>query len=148
MNQTWENNKKTNFGPNFGVFGSNLGPKNFFASFTSSSSYHLMQFKGKLMNQTWENSKRPNFGPDFGLFGPNLGSQNFSCWFYLFCMLEIVASYYCMQFQEKPINKTWENGKNLDSGTILALKIFLVGFTSTRYYTLLQAIIVCNFKKN
>ena len=77
MNQTWENNKKTNFGPNFGVFGSNLGPKNFFASFTSSSSYHLMQFKGKLMNQTWENSKRPNSEPDFGLFDPNMGTQIF-----------------------------------------------------------------------
>ena len=37
--------------------------------------------------------------------------------------------------------------KNLVSGPILA-KIFPVGFTSTRYYALLQAIIVRNFKKN
>ena len=31
MNQTWENGKKTNFGPNFGQ---NLGHKYFFESFT------------------------------------------------------------------------------------------------------------------
>ena len=31
MNQTWENGKKTNFGPNFGH---NLGHKYFFESFT------------------------------------------------------------------------------------------------------------------
>ena len=28
MNQTWEN-KKTNFGPNFGLFDPDLGPQNF-----------------------------------------------------------------------------------------------------------------------
>ena len=30
MKQTSENNKKPNFGPDFGLFGSNLGPKNVF----------------------------------------------------------------------------------------------------------------------
>ena len=39
----------------------------------SNTSYHLMQFPGKLMNQTSENGKKRNFGPDFGPFGPNLG---------------------------------------------------------------------------
>ena len=34
------------------------------------SSYHSMQFKGKLMNQTWDNYNKSNFGNDFGLFGP------------------------------------------------------------------------------
>ena len=29
MNQTWENGKETSFGPDFGPFGPNLGPKNF-----------------------------------------------------------------------------------------------------------------------
>ena len=33
MNQTWENGEKTNFGPNFGVFDPNLGPKIFFRGF-------------------------------------------------------------------------------------------------------------------
>ena len=31
---------------------------------------------------------------------------------------------------------------------ILAPQVFFVGFTSTRRWTLSQAIIVCNFKKN
>ena len=38
MNQTWENDKKPNFGPDFGLFGTNLGPQNFFTSFTYSKS--------------------------------------------------------------------------------------------------------------
>ena len=33
MNQTWENGKKTIFGPDFDLFGPNLGPKNFFRRF-------------------------------------------------------------------------------------------------------------------
>ena len=33
MNQTWENKKKPNFGSNFGLFGPNLGPLNFFGWF-------------------------------------------------------------------------------------------------------------------
>ena len=36
-NQTWQNDKKTNFGPHFGPSGPNLGPKNFFLSFTTTS---------------------------------------------------------------------------------------------------------------
>ena len=57
------------------------------------------------MNQTWENGKNPNFGPNFGPFDPNLGS-NFLCGFYLYYMLEIFASYYCIQFQGKLMNQT------------------------------------------
>ena len=30
MNETWEDGKKANFGPNFGPFTPNLGPKLFF----------------------------------------------------------------------------------------------------------------------
>ena len=36
-------------------------------------------------------------------------------------MLDIIASYHCMQFQVKLMNQTWENekmGKNLVSGQI------------------------------
>ena len=33
MNQTWKNNKKPSFGPNFGPFGLYLGPKNYFYGF-------------------------------------------------------------------------------------------------------------------
>ena len=54
------------------------------------------------------------------------------------------------------MNQTWENGKNLILGLILAFftpnvvpnYFFFVGFTSTRCEKLLEAIIVCNFKEN
>ena len=41
----------------------------------------------------------------------NLGPQIFFHGLYLYCMLDIVASYHCMQFQGKLTNQTWENGK-------------------------------------
>ena len=47
------------------------------------TSYHCVQFQGKLMNQAWENYKKPSFGPDFVSFGPNLGLKNFFREFYL-----------------------------------------------------------------
>ena len=83
MNQTWENGKKTSFGPDFGPFGLNLGPKNFFCGcylyymLHIVGSYYCMQFQWKLMNQTWENGKKPSFGPDFGPFGLNSSCQFF-----------------------------------------------------------------------
>ena len=33
MNQAWENFKKTNFGPHFGLFGPHLGPQKVFHGF-------------------------------------------------------------------------------------------------------------------
>ena len=42
---------------------------------------------------------------------PNLGPQIFFHRLYLYCMLDIVTSYQCMQFQGKLTNQTWENGK-------------------------------------
>ena len=47
-------------------------------------SYHLMQFRGKLINQTWENGKKPNFGPEFGPFWPKFSPQKFFRGFYLY----------------------------------------------------------------
>ena len=41
------------------------------------TSYHCMEFEGKLMNQTWENDEKPSFGFDFGLFGVNLVPKTF-----------------------------------------------------------------------
>ena len=38
MHQTLENSKKINFGPDFGVFDPNMGPKNFLVDFISTSS--------------------------------------------------------------------------------------------------------------
>ena len=38
MHQTWENGKNPNFGPNFGLFDLDLGPKTFLACFSSTGS--------------------------------------------------------------------------------------------------------------
>ena len=90
------------------------------------------------MNQTWENSKKPNFGPYFCL--------NLMCvcvcvcvcvcmcvWIlYLYQILDIVASYHCMQFQGKLMNQTKENWKKSNFGSNFGPIFFFVDFTSTR----------------
>ena len=84
------------------------------------SYHHCMQFQGKLMNQTWENGKKSSFKTDFSSFVPYLGPQIFFHRFYFYYMLDIVASYHCMQFQGKLMNQTWKIAKNLVLGPILA----------------------------
>ena len=59
-----------------------------------------MHFKRKLMNQASEYGKKSNFGPDFEPFGPNVDPKYFFRGFYFFEMLDIVASYRRIQFQE------------------------------------------------
>ena len=74
--------QKTYFQDRFWLLWPKFGPRNFFYEFYlhyilgTVSSYHYMQFQGKLMNQTSVNSKKPSFGHNFGPFGPNLGHQN------------------------------------------------------------------------
>ena len=70
-------------------------------------------------------------------------------------MLDIVASFHCMQFQGKLINQTRENGEKPSFGTDfgpfgpnLGSKTFSINFTWTIWYTLLQGFIACTFKKN
>ena len=69
------------------------------------------------MNQTWENGKKANFRFDFGPFSPNLGSHFFSFFGwggeggYLYQMLDIAASYHCMQYQRKRIIQTQDIGE-------------------------------------
>ena len=89
MHQTWENGKKLNLRPNFGLFDPHLGPIFFLIGLTSSSSNivascNCIQFQGKLMNQTWKNDKKSSFGTDFGPFGLNLGSKKNFYEFYLY----------------------------------------------------------------
>ena len=43
MNQTRENKEKLNFGSDFGLFDPNLGSKNFFVGFNSTSSWTWIQ---------------------------------------------------------------------------------------------------------
>ena len=59
-----------------------------------------MHFKRKLMNQPSEYGKKRNFRPDFEPFGPNVDPKYFFRGFYFFEMLDIVASYRRIQFQE------------------------------------------------
>ena len=71
-------------------------------------------------------------------------------------MLDIIAIYHCIQLQGQLINLTWENGKKPSLRPYFGLfwpifgtqRVFFVGFTSSKCYTLLEAIIVCNFEEN
>ena len=60
------------------------------------------------MNQTWENSKTPSSGPDFGPFGKNFAQLFFSK-IWLRQSLDIMVSYYHVQYQEKLMIQSWEN---------------------------------------
>ena len=50
MNETWENEKKTYFGPDISGF-------YLYQMLDINARYHVLQFQGKLMNRTWENGK-------------------------------------------------------------------------------------------
>ena len=73
------------------------------------TSYHWMQFRGKLMNQIWENCKKPSFGPDFRPFGPNSGGQIFFSQIWLRQSLDIMVSYHHVQYPKKLMIQSWEN---------------------------------------
>ena len=73
------------------------------------------------------------------VFGPHLHPKKFFNEFYLYFLLDIIASYHRIQFSEKLLNKLEKMAKSPVSGPILA---------STRYYALLHATIACNFKEN
>ena len=68
------------------------------------------------MKKALENVKKPNLEPDFGLFTPNLGPPKFFLEFYFHELLNIVPSYYRMQFKVKLMNEAWENEKKTNFG--------------------------------
>ena len=154
-----------------------FGPKKLFRGFYLYqilyivASYHCMLFQGQLMDQTWENGKKPSFGPHFGPFDPNLVPKNFFSWilplldFRNCCKLSL----YAISRKTNELNlRKWQKNQfwaqfwhfcpkfglpkfilKIQFRTqFWAQKFFFVGFASTRYYTLLQAILVCNFKEN
>ena len=86
------------------------------------------------MNQTWKKKKGKKTS-----FWATFAPKKFFNEFYLYFLLDIIASYHCIQFSEKLINKLEKMAKSPVSGPILA---------STRYYALLYATIACNFKEN
>ena len=75
-----------------------------------------MQFKVKVMKKALANVKKPNFGPDFGLFNSNLEAPNFFLEFYFDALLNIVRSYYHIQFKVKLMKEAWENDKKTNFG--------------------------------
>ena len=118
MNQTWENGEKSNFGPDFGLFGHNFGPQIFLQVLPLLVVRHCSKLSSlcnlkKTIEPNLRKRKKTNLWPNFGLFGPNLGPKIFFHGIHLLQMLEIVASYHCMQFQGKLMNQTWENGQKL-----------------------------------
>ena len=80
MNQTWENGKKLNFEPDFGLFGPDLGTQIFFRKFYLYqmlgivANYPCKQFHVKIMTQVNDEKPEPNLGP----LGPNSGRHFFS----------------------------------------------------------------------
>ena len=130
------------------IFSSLLGGPIFFCEFYLYQldivhSYHLMQFKGKLMNQIWENGKKSNFGSNFGWLSPNVDPQNLFCGFYLYQQLDFVPNYHYMQF---PVAKDLILCSILLCLPQIWAPIFLfVGFTSTSTQTLIHPIILGKF---
>ena len=64
-------------------------------------------------------------------------------------LLDVIhcASYNCIQFKRKLIDKTWENGQKPSFGPKFGSQIFFVDFNFTTCQKLLQAITICNFKE-
>ena len=75
------------------------------------ASYHWMQFQGKLTNETWENFKNVVLGWILVLLAKIRDHKKFIRRFYIHSMLDIIASYQCMQFQGKLMNQTLESDK-------------------------------------
>ena len=112
-------------------------------------------FKLKLMNQTWNNGGKPNFGLNFGPFGPYLHpSPSQKKYIYILWVLAPLVVRYCSnpssytveRKNNEPNLRKWQ--KSLCLSQFWALRSFFMDFTSTRCYTLSQAIIVWNFKEN
>ena len=112
MNQTWENGKKSNLGPNFDTFGLNLDLKNFFVGFIHLhemleivTSYRCIQFQGKLINQTCENGKKPSFRPHLAQIRTN---NFFFSKTWLHQSLDIMVNHQ-VQYQKKLMIQSWKN---------------------------------------
>ena len=79
--------------------------------------------------------------------------QNFFMVFFSTSNRKRLSFYVISRKTKEPHLTKWQKKPNFRSyfgsiGPSLSLKIFLQVFTSNRCYTLLQAIIVCNFKES
>ena len=110
MNQTWENGKKLNFEPDFGLFGPDLGTQIFFRKFYLYqmlgivANYPCKQFHVKIMTQV--NDEKP--GLNLGPLGPNSGRRFFSVK-NVASLVTRYHSYHQVQYQKKLMIKSWEN---------------------------------------
>ena len=100
------------------------------------------------MNQTWENGKKPSFGMILTQIGPLkkifISFTSTRC-----CKLSLYAI--ARKTNEQNLRKWWRTKFGPDFGLFgpnLGRKKKFVGFTFTIYWTLLKAIIVCNFMEN
>ena len=74
---------------------------NLFQMFCKLSLYEILR---KTNKPNLRKQLKTQFWPDFGPFCSNLDPNVFFREFYLYQMLDIVASYHCMQFQGKLMN--------------------------------------------
>ena len=96
--------QKPNFRPNFGGFGTNLGPKKFFVGFTSTYAISKKSSNPNL-RKLWKTSLWAWFRP----VGPKIRPQIFFFWIWLLRSLDIMISYHHVQYQKKVINQSWED---------------------------------------
>ena len=117
MNQTGENGKKPNFGPNFGLFGPNLGPKFFFVCSNSTtlldvrhcrklSSYAISRKTSDPNSRKWQKNLILDL---IRLFGPRFGPPIFFSKILLRQLWDIIVSYHHEHYQKKLMIQSWES---------------------------------------
>ena len=116
MNQTWENGKKPNFGPNFGLFGPNLGPKIFFVCSNSTTLLDVRHCRKlspyAISRKTYDPNSRKwrktSFWTWLGSLDPDSGRQYFSK-IWLRQLWDIMVSYHHEHYQKKLMIQPWES---------------------------------------
>ena len=79
MNQTWQNGKKPNFGPDFGPLDTNQDPQFFSWVLPLLGVRHCHKLslhaipRENIWSKTQENDKKPHFGPDLIPVGSKFG---------------------------------------------------------------------------
>ena len=98
-------------------------------------------------------AKKPSFGPNFGLFWPKFSHSKIFLW--ILVLLDVrncckLSLYAIPGNTNEPNLRKWQKNPSFrpDFSPNMGPKKFFVGFISTTYHTLLQAIIVCYFKEN
>ena len=116
MNQTWENDKKTNFEPGLGQFWPKVGPpKKIFMSLPLLEVIHCCKLSLYAISRK---TNEPNLRKwqkylvlslMFGPFSPNSAAKFFCSKMWLGQSLDIMGSYHHVQYQRKLMIQSWEN---------------------------------------